>query len=69
MLIQKYNIAMFGSFSHLQEFLKKQGLLFEADLCDLLNEVFHLAYTHFFQKTSSIFRREVRKDTLVKIKS
>ena len=50
MLNQKYNIAMFGSFSHLQEFLKKQGLLFEADLCDLLNEVFHLAYTHFFKK-------------------
>ena len=47
---QKKNLAVFGPFLDLQEFLKNRGLRFEtsdSDFCDLLDELFYINEKNF----------------------
>ena len=48
-----HNMAIFGQFLDLQEFYKNRELIFENsdfDLCNLLNEFFHMNQKNFEKK-------------------
>ena len=54
---QKNNLAIFSPFLDFHEFFDNRGLTFQTSdphFCDLLNELFHMAPTQYFENKNLI---------------